>query len=70
MKHRTLLADLEKIYSYYNSICETCNYDCMKCKLCFLNHTESSYFYFCVIVAELVLSIREYCQKAENEKRC
>ena len=66
MKRRTLLTDLEKIYSYYNSICETCDYDCSKCKLRFLNYTESSYFYLCDIAAELILSMREYCQKVEK----
>ena len=29
MKKR-LIDDLEKIFSYYKSICESCDYDCMK----------------------------------------
>lgn len=66
MKHRTLLDDLEKVFSYYNSICESCDYDCMKCKLCSLNSKESSYRFLCDIVGELVLSMREYCQKVEK----
>ena len=57
---RRLIDDLEKIFSYYKFICESCDYDCMKCKLCSLNSKESSYFYLCDIVEELVLSMREY----------
>lgn len=59
MKKR-LIDDLEKIFLYYKSICESCDYDCMRCKLCSLNSKESSYRFLCDIVGELILSMREY----------
>lgn len=59
MKKR-LIDDLEKIFSYYKSICESCDYDCMKCKLCFLNSTNSNYYFLCDIVGELILTMRDY----------
>ena len=57
---RRLIDDLEKIFSYYKSIYESCDYDCMRCKLCSLNSNESSYRFLCDIVGELILSMREY----------
>ena len=59
MKKR-LIDDLEKVFSYYKSICESCDYDCMKCKLCSLNSKKSGYRFLCDIVGELILSMREY----------
>lgn len=59
MKKR-LIDDLEKVFSYYNSICESCGYDCMKCELCFLNSTNFNYYFLCDIVGELILTMRDY----------
>ena len=57
---RTLIDDLERIYSYYMNICKLYDYDCMKCKLCSLNREKSCYNFLCDVVSELILSIREY----------
>ena len=55
-----LIDDLERIYYYYMNICESCDYNCMKCKLCSINHKKSSYNFLCDVVSELISSIREY----------
>ena len=59
MKYK-LIDDLEKVYSYYEYFCKSCDYDCMKCKLCSLNSKKSNYNFLCDIVAELILSMRKY----------
>ena len=64
MKHR-LINDLEKVFSYYEYFCKSCDYDCMKCKLCSLNSETLSYNFLCDIVSELILSMSKYYKKGE-----
>ena len=59
MKHR-LINDLEKVFSYYEYLCKSCGYDCMKCKLCSLNSETLSYNFLCDVVSELILSMNKY----------
>ena len=62
MKHR-LINDLEKVFSYYEYLCKSCDYDCIKCKLCSLNSKKSSYNFLCDVVCELILSMRKYYEE-------
>ena len=62
MKHR-LIDDLEKVYLYYNHLCELYDYNCIKCKLCSLNTKKSCYNFLCDVVSELILSMRKYYEE-------
>lgn len=53
-ENKKLTVELEKIYKHCKDICEMCNYDCMKCPLCFLDNTSFRY-YLCDIVSELLM---------------
>ena len=57
---RTLLDDLEKVFSHYEHLCELYDYDCMKCKLCSLNCKKTNYNFLCDILCELILSMRKF----------
>ena len=62
MKH-TLINDLEKVFSYYQYLCKSYDYDCLKCKLCSLNSKKTNYNFLCDVVCELILSMRKYYEE-------
>lgn len=63
-ENKKLITDLEEIYKDFNSICETHNYNCMICPLCF-SHNSYSNYYLCDIVGELILMMNEFYKEGD-----